>query len=470
MVDFESFLSFCFLYFLFSLGKEIQASELPKSEVKVDADEEIGSLEIWRHSFGQGGINPIPLPIEAIEGIKKLHPRLLRIFIQEYFNIYRDDGTFHWEILDPYMDALAQTGAKIVGCITIKPRRLFPKIDQKVWQPTDIEEWQRVIYQLVERYSVVKPIVTYWEIANEPDIGEDGGTPYLISEPNEYCEFYKMTIEPIIKACPTVKVGGPALASVDSLLLNGLVEFCKKTGTKLDFLSWHLYSDDPQSHSQGIKKVKEMVKDFPGQKPELLITEWNRSIPQVTGGAKDASIISACLISMENAGVDWTFYYQIWDQVFYKKYFANWFSPQGIENMSKFWDPVPPFGLFNLEGEARTTYFVYQMLYRMGGTKISTTCADPDIKVLASRTTDEIFVFLTNTSSEDKSINVHISGLQPGIKSWKIYLLGERQTKQPYNLEQFLTLQRSVTTSSYFSCDIYAPSYSVIQAILAETH
>lgn len=458
----------CPLFFISSAYSQPNLNDLFKSNVKVDASQKIGRLELWRHSFGQGGINPIPLPTRAIGGIRKLRPRLIRIFIQEYFNIYKENGTFNWQILDPYIDALAQTGAKIVACLTIKPKRLFPQIDQRIWRPKDVEEWQKVIHQLVKRCSVEKPIVTYWEVANEPDIGEAGGTPFLIQDPKEYCEFYKITIEPILKACPTAKVGGPALASVNSPLLEGLVNFCRETGTKLDFVSWHLYSDDPDLHAQGVEKAKTLLEDFPGKKPEILITEWNRNISDVSGGVRDASIVSACLISMVEVGVDWTFYYQIWDQVFYKDYFEKWFSPKGVEDMVNFWNPPPPFGLFDLNEEVRAPYFVYQMLYRMGQDRLPVICDDPDVKILASSSNSKVALFLTNVSPQGKAINLRIVGLKPGVKIWRIYSLDERENWSLENLELLPVWERRVTTSTEFTCQFYAPSYSVIQALLEE--
>lgn len=435
--------------------------DFAESQVKVDVSQRMGRLELYRHSFGQGGINPLPLPKSAIEGIKKLKPRSLRIFIQEYFRIYREDGTFNWELLDPYLDALVETGAKIVACITIKPRRLFPEIDQRIWRPKDIKEWQNVIYELVGRYSLEKQAVTYWEIANEPDIGEDGGTPYLIPDPKEYFEFYKMTIEPIIEACPTVKVGGPALASVNSPILRGWIELCKETGTRLDFVSWHLYSDDPALHALGIEKVKDLLKDFPSKRPEMLITEWNRNIADVSGEFKDASIVSACIISMLEAGVDWTFYYQIWDQVFYEEQFKDWFSPKGIQNMRNFWNPVPRFGLFDLEGRVRTPYFVYWMLSKMGEERLFALSDDEEVKVLASASDEKMTLFMTNLSSKRRRINLNIVGLKPGEKELKVYTIDERGLRFSPDLNLSPVEEKRVFAPSIFSYDLFAPPYSV---------
>jgi hypothetical protein len=163
----------------------------PVIEVAVDLADE-GPLQLWRHSIGHGGINPLPLPDRVVKGTAKLKPRLIRIFIQEFFQIYPEHGRFDWSRLDPYMDALARTGAKVVAAITIKPKPLFPKVDQAIWRPNDVAQWQRVIAALVRCYSVDRRIVTYWEIGNETDISEHGGCPYLIRNAGDYATYYRL--------------------------------------------------------------------------------------------------------------------------------------------------------------------------------------------------------------------------------------------------------------------------------------
>src|SRR5262249_5791988 len=164
-------------------------AELPVVRVEVDLKSDQGALEFWRHSIGHGGINSLPLPDRVVEGAARLHPRLVRIFIQEFFNIYPEHGRFDWGRLDPYMESFARTVAKVVAAITIKPKPLYPRIHPEVWQPEDEDEWQRVVAALVKRYSVERPVVTHWEIGNETDIGENGGCPYLIPDPAEYARY-----------------------------------------------------------------------------------------------------------------------------------------------------------------------------------------------------------------------------------------------------------------------------------------
>ena len=129
--------------------------KIPVVNLSIDAKSDEGPLEFWRHTLGHGGVNSNPLSPRVIDGTKQLHPRLIRIFIQEFFNIYPDHGKYDWSKLDPYMDSFAATGAKVVAAITIKPKVLYPRIDQKIWRPNNVEEWQQVIAALVKRYSIV---------------------------------------------------------------------------------------------------------------------------------------------------------------------------------------------------------------------------------------------------------------------------------------------------------------------------
>ena len=83
----------------------------PVVDVAVDLAADEGPLELWRHGLGHGGINPLPLPDRVVRGTARLRPRLIRVFIQEFFQVYPEHGRFDWSRLDRYMDALAKTGA-----------------------------------------------------------------------------------------------------------------------------------------------------------------------------------------------------------------------------------------------------------------------------------------------------------------------------------------------------------------------
>ncbi len=249
-------------------------TDIHRTEILIDAQASIGPFKWQQHSIGHGGTNSTPLSEKVIAGTRKLQPKLVRIFLQEYFNVYPDHGVYDWSKLDPYMDSFAQTGAKVLATINFKPRPLYPEINQDIWRPSSVTEWQGLIYQLVKRFSVEKPIVSYWEHVNEADIGVMGGCPYRIHSIEEYYEFYAMTIQPILEAFPQAKVGGPC--SADYRVLPGFVDLCAQNAAPLDFVSYHAYQDDPALHRMMAESLSKKLDSYPGKRPELMINEWNK--------------------------------------------------------------------------------------------------------------------------------------------------------------------------------------------------
>jgi xylan 1,4-beta-xylosidase len=447
-----------------------KTASLPQTSIFIDAGEDLGPFEWWRHSLGHGGINALPLPDRVVQGVAALKPRLLRIFLQEHFDIYPATGRFDWSRLDPYLDSFARTGATLVAALTIKPKVLFPRIDHAVWRPAHVEEWQQVVFQLVKRYSVEKPIITHWEIGNETDIGENGGSPYLIKDPQAYVEYYRMTIAPILRAFPQAKVGGPAACWVENQPLPGFLRYCRETGTQLDFISWHLYHDDPQRHALGVSKAAELVHRWPRPRTEFLVTEWNKSFDPVSAEdiaflPRRAANVAASIIAMLDARLDWSFYYHIWDQVFYPETFASFFSPEGIDMMTNHWNQVPHrFGLFGVNQEVRPQYFLYQMLANLGDLRLPTRSPDYDLRPLAARTDGKLSALVANfnlQTSHEKIVTLHFADLEPGRKLLTLRRIDSERRWSPDTLELLPVEQREVVAPNQFRCQFYSPPDSV---------
>ncbi len=448
-------------------------SAMPLANIHVDLAADQGPLETWRQTIGHGGINSLPLPPRVVTGLAGLRPRLIRIFIQEFFNIYPEAGRFDWSRLDPYMDALARTDAKVVAAITIKPKALYPNIDQSIWRPNDVEQWQRVIAALVKRYSIDKPIVTHWEIGNETDIGENGGCPYLIKDVADYAEYYAMTIKPILATFPGAKVGGAAVANAGSDYLPKFIELCRQRQLRLDFISWHLYSDNPDAHAGLVARYRKLLESFPGQRPEMLVTEWSKSFDRVSVEdlafePRRAAITAACLLAYIDAKVDWTFYYHAWDQTCYLADFRPFFQDPDI--MYHHWNEAPHrFGLFGVDQEVRPQYFVYQFLGLMGDRRIGAAADQKDLRVLAGTSKGRCCLLIVNHNPErsrDRVATIHFAGLLPGTKQLRVYRIDRAMNWPPRKLELPPLESRPVDTKAQFSCQTYCPTDSVSLIVL----
>jgi hypothetical protein len=441
----------------------------PVVQIRVDAAAAQGPLELWRSSLGHGGINAVPLPDRVVEGVRRLGPRLIRIFIQEFFSVYPQQGRFDWSRLDPYMDALARAGAKVMAALTIKPKPLYPSVDQAVWRPSDVGEWQRVVGEMVRRYSVEQKIVTHWEIGNEPDIGEDGGCPYLIRDPEAYGEYYAMTIEPILRAFPQAKVGGPAMAVMHHEPLPGFLKYCRRTGVRLDFVSWHLYHSDPGRHAFLVEVADLLCKELLGRRPEFFVTEWNRrlggSTEDAAFDARRAAAVAAAILDMRNAGLDGSFYYHIWDQMYFPSDFEPFFSSRGVTNMIRHWNETPHrLGLFGVNGEVRPQYFIYWMLRQMGEDRLAATCDDRDVRVVAGRSGSAVCALAVNYSLErgaHRAASVRFCNIAAGPKRLTVYRVDAQRRWCPESLELQPIEQRDTYAGGELLCQVLLPADSV---------
>jgi xylan 1,4-beta-xylosidase len=447
--------------------------------ITIGAQDVLGPLELSRHGVGHGGINSLPLPDRVVQGTAALKPQLIRIFIQEFFNIYPDHGRFDWSKLDPYMDALARTGAKVIAAITIKPGPLYPEIDQARWRPTDVGEWQAVIRALVRRYSVEREIVTHWEIGNECDIGEDGGSPYLIRDPEDYAAYYQMTASAILEAFPGARVGGPANAGMHNEPLPGLLRRHASGELPLDFLSWHLYHSDPGRHGYQTQIARLLAREQLGAErslPELMVTEWNCdfapvSVEDEAFDPRRAALTAAAILEMRRAGLDWSFYYHLWDQICYPEEFGRFFSEKGARYMARYWNDIPiRFGLFGVNGDVRPQYFVFRMLAELGEEEVQSHSDTRGLRALAGRSGDQLSVFVVNHDldfNSDQVVRLLFRGLKPGPRRLTVTRIDRQRHWDADKLVLLPVEQRDTYVAGEYECQILLPANGVAHVTLA---
>ena len=174
------------LVFILLFGASNAFAQERVASLTVSFGQRSGPMEIDRMSLGQGGLSDEPMWENRIPEVRALRPRLIRLFVQEYFRLLPEKGRYHFETLDRSVDTILQSGAKPLMCLCFKPGPLFPSIDQDQVDPNDYEEWERLISSLVKHYQDRGAGIRYWEVANEPDIGESGGCPYRF-QPDELC-------------------------------------------------------------------------------------------------------------------------------------------------------------------------------------------------------------------------------------------------------------------------------------------
>src|SRR5579871_2492997 len=69
------------------LAAALASAQQRTATVTVSTNEFTGPLDMGRMALGQGGLSEEPMWEERAAEIRALHPRLIRLFIQEYFNL-----------------------------------------------------------------------------------------------------------------------------------------------------------------------------------------------------------------------------------------------------------------------------------------------------------------------------------------------------------------------------------------------
>jgi len=167
---------------------------------------------------------------------------------------YKSAGTYDWTNLDAIYDSVVAAGMRPEVEISFMPTALInstSKASFSPWYnnktpvagpPSNWTTWGNFITALVQhletKYGAAEVRNNwYFEIWNEPDWMYTGLTDYLT--------LYDNTVKAIGAADPQIRVGGPAQSGPSSLnSIATLVSHCKSSGSKLDFVSWHRYSND----------------------------------------------------------------------------------------------------------------------------------------------------------------------------------------------------------------------------------
>ncbi len=408
-----------FLTFVLAAGMiSGAAAQTRNATLTLNFAKSIGPMEMDHISLGQGGLSPDPIWDNRIAEIRALHPRLIRLFVQEYFDLLPEDGRYHFDTLDQSVDEIVRAGAVPLMCITIKPKVLFPKTDQDVVDPNDYDKWETLIAQMVSHYRDKGLSGFYWEIGNEGDIGESGGSPYRFT-PENYVRYYRHTVAAVLRADPTARVGGPAQAYWKSPLLPALIAFCDKEKVPLNFVSWHIYNSDPKAIQGTIEGVKALLAQHPSLRPETILDEWNMAL---TVPPKDPRVQPAFVAEtawrMKASGLTYSCFYHIRDYHVDRDRFAPFFSPGGASFMASWWNRMPQYsGLFDYQNVMRPAYFTFELLARVTGDRLEADSNDDSVHAFLAY--DKVYetynLLVWNFSGTPVTIKLNAQGLTEAL-------------------------------------------------------
>jgi xylan 1,4-beta-xylosidase len=366
-----------------ALGSTLAATEA--IQLQVDFAKPDGTWNMPALALGQGGLQGDPMIAPHIKEIRQLRPRTIRLFLSEYYRIYPARDTYDWTKLDHELRAVRATGARPTLSLAMKPPVLYPVVDHFVVHPNNYEEWERLCEALARHCREQGFEVAAWEVGNEPDIGEMGGTPHYFRSAADYNRFYAHTVTGLLRGDPGAQVGGPAVAGADSFLVEGLIEHCATQGVPLHFLSWHLYSDSPEAHAGNVIKQRARLAKFPQlENVKLFISEWNMDLmrPNLAPGFQPCFVLETMRRYAE-AGLDMAAYYHIRD-CFVDPADFDWMSPGGRRFMAHWWNTMPQYSaLFDHHGRVRPAWYAFRLLGQLEGPRYAVHGEQGGIRAIA---------------------------------------------------------------------------------------
>ncbi|HEX5482590.1 MAG TPA: hypothetical protein VFZ08_08185 [Terriglobia bacterium] len=428
-----------FVALVFTAARSLAAGDPGPIEIRVDTSRATGPIDLTRYALGQGGLSDQPMISDRVQQIGQLHPQTIRLFVQSYFKLYPAHHQYHWDTLDKAIEAILATGAKPIMNICFKPKPLYPKIDDRIVDPTDYSEWEELIYQLVKHCNQDRKFgIEYWEVGNEGDIGEPGGCPYKFT-PQNYVRYYEHTVHAIRRADPNAKVGGPALANSRSPIGDALIEAAGTGKAPLDFLSWHLYTNHPEELWKTIRYMKTKLAKYPGlSKVETIIDEWNMSLghPVLNPSFQPAFVLETTL-GFYREGLSRSAYYHIRDYFVDPAMFAPFMSEQGTLFMAHWWNEMPQYdGLFDNQDRVRPAYYSFKLLSLIKGQQLATNGTNSDVHALAARQEHWVNLVFWNFPSQGMGKTYQVTVDFPSEKRGEVRLVRLNPEAALNNLEQ----------------------------------
>src|SRR5207249_11068204 len=91
------------------------------AQVSVSFTHRLGPLEIHRMALGQGGLSEEPMWENRVAETRALKPGVIRLFVQEYFDLLPERARYHFDTLDGSVATILATGAKPLMSMCFKP-------------------------------------------------------------------------------------------------------------------------------------------------------------------------------------------------------------------------------------------------------------------------------------------------------------------------------------------------------------
>ncbi|MBC8369764.1 MAG: hypothetical protein H8E25_07180 [Planctomycetes bacterium] len=355
------------------------------------------------------------------------HDAVVRIWVQRYL------GTFnkgHIAAAKRAQKAGLGVMLTVVGVTGDKHDRRPDEARRDIIVPPDNEKWAKEFAKDVRAMIAAGVDVRYVEIWNEPDMPYQWG-----GSQEDFGDFFAQTGIALRKELDnSISIGGPGMASGGTPGLSYfevILDSCKKYKFKPDFLSWHHYSsfatDNEFLDTAG--RIHEMCAKRRLGKPELILSEWNVSLPRPIAIGMDTNVGAAFWSSMVSSLIQTptthALYFFLQD--------GSWEADDDFAQQSV--------GAFTLRGAPKATFSAMKLMAevtKFSAVPLQRVDAINNLTCVATRNKDTGHLLLTNANGDILRVarkylailGMEMSDLRGKDRLVKSYFLGAKQFSQ----------------------------------------
>ena len=191
-----------------------------------------------------------------------------------------DPDAYDFQLTDEYMRVIELSGAKVFYRLGSKIEHWSKKYN--TLPPKDFHKWAQVCEHIIRHYTEgwadgFHYDIKYWEIWNEPDLDPDDSTHKRCwgGTAAEFYELYCIAHKHLKSCFPHLKIGGPAVAGLREVWLDGFFRKLKENDIVPDFFSWHRYDKNIHTFVARVRKARELLDKYGFTETESILNEWN---------------------------------------------------------------------------------------------------------------------------------------------------------------------------------------------------
>jgi len=326
-----------------------------KANLVIDTKKIVSPIYPNWQAIAQGGEEPgVRMFQNVIPQMTELQPRYIRLdHLYDFYNVVNGSSgnlSFDWSQLDATVCDILATGAKPFLSLGYMPS-VISSDGSPIGVPNNYGDWSTVVQKTIEHYSGVNSRIcgqatgivdVYYEVWNEPDLESFGSWKYWGGK--NYLALYQASSNGANQAQNTHRflLGGPATTALYKNWILALVNFVNANNLRLDFLSWHHYTTNPEDYTKDLVDLNSWLQEVNVKYRNLpkIISEWGydasyNPLAETDGGA---SYTIASIRNLVTNGLEMAFSFEVKD------------------------GPTPRWGVLSYNGEKKPRFYALRFL------------------------------------------------------------------------------------------------------------